>query len=89
MENNLEYVFDNRCINIQKESQKIYNKFESEEKIKEKINVESLPLCIECIIEDEDGEYICLECRINLCPQHAKEHLDKFQHHKFSYLMKK
>ena len=38
--------------------------------------------------KDEEGIFICVDCRINLCPQHAKEHLENYQEHKFTYLMK-
>ena len=54
--------------------------------IKESIEVENIPLCAECIIEDELGYYICSDCRINLCSNHVKEHTSKFKNHKYSYL---
>ena len=57
-------------------------------KIIEEIKVENIPLCIECILEDEEGNFICNDCKINLCSNHTKEHLTKFQKHKFSFLFK-
>ena len=88
MENDLEYVHENGFSNTTKENKKFYDKMKLEDKIKEEIKVENIPLCIECILEDEEGKFICVDCRINLCPQHAKEHLENYQEHKFTYLMK-
>ena len=88
MKNNLEYVYENGLINNSKLKDNIYNKMKSEDKIKEEIKVENIPLCIECILEDEEGVFICGDCKINLCPQHAMEHLIKCENHKFLFLFK-
>ena len=86
MENNINYIIPNRILTNSKIKEKTYNDLKQEEKIKEEIEVENIPLCVECIMEDELGCYICSDCRINLCPNHAKEHTSKFSNHKYSYL---
>ncbi len=87
MENDIDYIFENGFITVSKEKENIYNELKKSGKIIEEINVEEIPLCIDCILEEESGSYICGDCKINLCPHHAKEHIDKFENHKFSYLI--
>ena len=88
MINGLEYIYENGLVNNSKLKENIYNKLKSEDKIKEEIKVENIPLCIKCILEEEEGVYICGDCKINLCPQHVIEHLNKYENHKFIYLLK-
>ena len=87
MKNELDYIYENGIEKESKQKENIYNLMKKNEKIIEEINVENIPLCIECILEEEQGNYICGDCRINLCPQHAKEHINKFEKYKFSYLL--
>ena len=86
MENGLGYILENGLVTVSKEKENIYNEIKKSGKIIEEINVEEIPLCIECILEEESGNYICGDCKINLCPYHVKEHIDKFENHKFSFL---
>ena len=86
MEKNINYIISNQ---IRKDSQikeNIYNEMKQNDKIIEEIEVEKIPICVECILEDELGHYICGDCKINLCPSHAKEHSAKFEKHKYSFL---
>ena len=87
MENGLDYIFENGFMSVSKEKENIYNEIKKSGKIIEEIKVEEMPSCIDCILEEESGNYICGDCKINLCPQHAKEHIDKFENHKFSFLI--
>ena len=79
MKNDLEYVFESNLIINTKENEKIYNELKFNNKLIEEVEVENIPLCLECFLEDEKGKYICKDCKINLCTQHVKEHLEKFQ----------
>ena len=86
MENKIDYIISNEIIKNPQNKEKIYNEMKQKEKIKEEIEVENIPICVKCILEDELGNYICADCRINLCPNHVKEHSDKYKEHKYSYL---
>ena len=86
MEKDLNYIFAGGILTNSQIKEKIYNDMKKNEKIIEEIEVENIPFCIECILEDNLGVYICGECKINLCPNHAEEHSTKFQNHKYSYL---
>jgi len=55
-------------------------------KINEEIKTESIPICNKCLFEFEKGNYICINCKINLCPTHAIEHSDNNREHKYIYL---
>ena len=88
MENNLDYILSDGITKDSKLKENIFNEMKKQEKIREEIKVENIPICIECILEDELGNYICGNCRINLCSNHAKEHSNKFPNHKYSYLIK-
>ena len=62
-------------------------KIELEPYIKESIEVENIPLCNNCLYEIEDGCYVCLTCKINLCPNHAFNHINtNNSDHKLVYL---
>ena len=87
MEKDLNYILSDGILKDSQIKEKIYNDMKKKEKIKEEIEVENIPFCIECILEDEPGNYICGECKINLCSNHAEEHSAKFPNHKFSYLL--
>ena len=64
-------------------------KIELEPYIKESIEVENIPICNNCLYEIEDGCYICLNCKINLCPNHAFEHIKKKNlNHELIFLIK-
>ena len=86
MEKKIDFVISNGIVKNSQIKDKIYNELKQNEKIKEEIEVDNIPICVECILEDELGNYICSDCRINLCSNHVKEHSDKFQEHKYSYL---
>ena len=86
MEKDLNYIFAGGILTNSQIKEKIYNDMKKKEKIIEEVETENIPLCIECIIEDESGNYICGECKINLCAIHAEGHSNKFQNHKYSYL---
>ena len=87
MKNDPDYILGNGFMTVSKEKENIYNEIKKNGKIIEEIKVEEIPLCIECILEEESGNYICGDCKINLCPHHVKEHIDKFENHKFSFLI--
>ena len=86
MEKKLNYILSGGMLKDSEIKEKIYNYMKKNEKIKEEIEVENIPICVECIIEDELGNYICCDCTINLCSNHAEEHSAKFQNHKYSYI---
>jgi peptide methionine sulfoxide reductase MsrB len=54
--------------------------------ISEEVNTENIPICNNCLFEFEKGNYICVNCKINLCPFHAIEHFDNNKEHKYIYL---
>ena len=62
------------------------NKSKLLSKINEEISTENIPICNKCLIEFEKGNYICVDCKINLCPSHAIEHYDINREHKYIYL---
>ena len=82
MEKDLNYVLSDGILKDSQIKEKIYNDMKKNEKIIEEIEVENIPFCIECILEDNLDIYICGECKINLCPNHVEEHSTKFQNHK-------
>ena len=86
MEKDLNYVLSDGILKDSQIKEKIYNDMKKNGKIIEEIEVENIPFCIECILEDNLDIYICGECKINLCPSHVEEHSAKFQNHKYSYL---
>ncbi len=59
-------------------------KNESEEKtifkqsIIDKLIIENIPTCNNCLIDLNEGNYICKKCYINLCYEHAIDHHNKF-----------
>jgi hypothetical protein len=52
----------------------------------EEIQVENIPLCSTCLFEIKEGKYLCNTCRVNVCPVHAKSHLNN--KHKLIKLIK-
>ena len=86
MENKLNYIILNNLVTNSQIKEKIYNELKQNGKIKEEIEVENIPICVECILEDELGNYICTDCRINLCSKHIEEHSAKLPGHKYFYL---
>lgn len=61
---------------------------EISDKTVEKVKTEEIPLCEKCLIEIDQGNYICNQCRINLCVIHAREHSSQFKDHKYTLLEK-
>jgi hypothetical protein len=57
--------------------------------IKDITEVDDIPMCDNCLYEIEEGCYICLNCKINLCPNHAFEHIKKKNlNHELIFLIK-
>lgn len=54
----------------------------------EKINVDAIPLCNDCLFEIKDGNFICQNCKINLCDVHQKIHINKNNTHIILELIK-
>ena len=50
------------------------------------IMTENIPLCNNCYFEMKNGEYICSNCKINICDFHLKIHLEKYSNHKIIQL---
>jgi hypothetical protein len=40
----------------------------------EEILTESIPMCNACLSEIKDGNFICKDCRINVCESHVEKH---------------
>lgn len=53
--------------------------------IYEEILTENIPMCTSCLFEIKDGEYVCKDCRLNLCEAHLENHVK----HKILKLIKK
>ena len=54
---------------------------ESSFKTMKEIEVDSLPLCSECLIEINNSNFVCLKCFINFCKYHMNNHQLKFNDH--------
>ena len=54
-------------------------------------NVENIPLCYQCLFEIKEGNFICEECKINLCENHKSIHINSnnLPQHKIIKLIKK
>jgi len=37
--------------------------------------VEDIPICNSCLFEIKPGNYICFDCKINLCESHKISHI--------------
>lgn len=65
-------------------------KYEKEinKSVKEVKEAEAIPMCFKCLIEIQEGKYICQQCKVNLCISHAYEHLHKEKEHTLIQLNK-
>lgn len=57
------------------------------EKIIEKTPVEAIPMCMECLFEFQSGDFICHQCKINLCQSHLKQHYTNNPEHNYIQLI--
>lgn len=55
----------------------------------EKIEVENIPICSFCLFEIQNGNFICNDCKINLCSFHFDIHEKQNYLHEFMELIKK
>jgi hypothetical protein len=40
----------------------------------EEIKTDNIPLCNTCLFELKDGNYVCKDCRMNICDAHVESH---------------
>lgn len=55
----------------------------------EEITIEDqIPMCHKCLFEFKPGEYICQNCKVNLCKYHYDDHSSNNTSHLFTHLHK-
>lgn len=55
----------------------------------DEIEIDNLPICGPCLTEVKYGNYICSECKINMCDSHKDEHRRFNDKHIIKKLIKK
>lgn len=43
--------------------------------------VEDIPMCNSCLFEIKPGDYICVDCKVNLCESHKNSHIKLKNNH--------